>query len=91
MVLCCLLPFSGLDYAKAIYHASVEFFFSGLSDAITYWEEVWKPTRVGNMVQWMKSQTVTSPLSMMQLLNDPVIMRLLWKSVVYGSHEMREL
>ena len=35
VVLCCMLPFSGMGYAKAMYHASMEYFFSGLSDAIT--------------------------------------------------------
>ncbi len=26
VVLCCMLPFSGMGYAKAMYHASMEYF-----------------------------------------------------------------
>ena len=36
VVLCCILPFSGMGYAKAMYHANMAFFFSGLSDALYY-------------------------------------------------------
>ena len=37
VVLVCILPFSGLGYAKAMPNASMEHFFGGISDAFTFY------------------------------------------------------
>lgn len=61
VVLCCVLPFSGLAYAKAMYHASMEFFFSGLSDAVTYFGGSPEVCKSDNMVQWVKKSDRYEP------------------------------
>mgnify|MGYP000754926109 FL=1 len=61
VVLCCVLPFSGLAYAKAMYHASMEFFFSGLSDAVTYFGGSPEICKSDNMVQWVKKSDRYEP------------------------------
>ena len=37
VVLVCILPYSGLGYAKSLYNASMEYFFGSLSDAFTFY------------------------------------------------------
>ena len=61
VVLCYVLPFSGLAYAKAMYHASMEFFFSGLSDAVTYFGGSPEICKSDNMVQWVKKSDRYEP------------------------------
>ena len=36
VVLVCILPYSGLEFAKAMYNASMENIFGGISDAFSY-------------------------------------------------------
>ena len=61
VVLCCMLPFSGMGYAKAMYHASMEYFFSGLSDAITYFGGCPEVCKSDNMTQWVKKSDRYEP------------------------------
>ena len=61
VVLCCILPFSGMGYAKAMYHASMEYFFSGLSDAVTYFGGSPEVCKSDNMTQWVKKSDRYEP------------------------------
>lgn len=54
VVLCCILPYSGLGYAKAMYNATMEYFFSGISDVFTYIGGTTKVAKSDNMKQWVK-------------------------------------
>ena len=61
VVLCCILPFSGMGYAKAMYHANMEFFFCGLSDALTYFGGSPEVCKSDNMTQWVKKSDRYEP------------------------------
>ena len=61
VVLCCVLPFSGMGYAKAMYHANMEFFFGGLSDALTYFGGSPEVCKSDNMTQWVKKSDRYEP------------------------------
>ena len=84
-----MLPFSGMGYAKAMYHASMEYFFSGLSDAITYFGGCPEVCKSDNMTQWVKSQTVTSLHSTMLRWNGQATTILPWRLAVYGNHVIK--
>ncbi len=54
VLLCCILPYSGLGYAKAMYDATMEHFFGGISDAFTYIGGTTRVAKSDNMKQWVK-------------------------------------
>jgi len=54
VVLCCVLPYSGLGYAKALYNATMEHFFGGISDAFTYMGGTTRRAKSDNMKQWVR-------------------------------------
>lgn len=54
VVLCCILPFSGLSYVIALPTASLEHFFWGLSQCYDYLGGVPITNRSDNMKQWVK-------------------------------------
>ena len=54
VLLCCVLPYSGLGYAKAMYDATMDHFFSGISDAFTYMGGTTRIAKSDNMKQWVK-------------------------------------
>lgn len=54
VVLCCVLPFSGLSYVIALPTASLEHFFWGLSRCYDYLGGVPVTNRSDNMKQWVK-------------------------------------
>lgn len=54
VVLCCVLPFSGLSYVIALPTASLEHFFWGLSQCYNYLGGVPITNRSDNMKQWVK-------------------------------------
>lgn len=54
VLLCCVLAYSGLGYAKAMPDATMEHFFSGLSDTFTYMGGVTAIAKSDNMKQWVK-------------------------------------
>ncbi|MGL4519614.1 MAG: IS21/IS408/IS1162 family transposase, partial [Phocaeicola sp.] len=62
VVLVCLLPYSGMGYAKALYNASMEYFFSGLSDAFTFYGGTVRKAKSDNMKQWVKKHDRYEPI-----------------------------
>lgn len=62
VVLVCILPYSGLGFAKAMYNASMEHFFCGLSDAFTYIGGVTRKAKSDNMKQWVKRSDRYEPV-----------------------------
>ena len=54
VVLCCLLPFSGVGFAMALSNATMEHFFYGLSKAFEYIGGVPSISKSDNMKQWVK-------------------------------------
>ena len=54
VVLVCILPYSGLGFAKAMYNASMENFFGGISDAFSYFGGTTRIAKSDNMKQWVK-------------------------------------
>ena len=54
VVLVCILPYSGLGFAKAMYNASMENFFGGISDAFSYFGGTTRIAKSDNMQQWVK-------------------------------------
>lgn len=54
VLLCCVLAYSGLGYAKAMPDATMENFFWGLSDTFTYMGGVTAVAKSDNMKQWVK-------------------------------------
>jgi len=61
VVLVCVLPYSGLGYAKAMYNASMENFFAGISDAFTYIGGCTHKAKSDNMKQWVKKHDRYEP------------------------------
>ena len=53
-VLVCILPYSGLGFAKAMYNVSMENFFGGISDAFSYFGGTTRIAKSDNMQQWVK-------------------------------------
>ena len=62
VVLVCILPYSGLGFAKAMPSASMEYFFSGLSDAFSYIGGVTRRAKSDNMKQWVKKSDRYEPV-----------------------------
>lgn len=62
VVLVCILPYSGMGYAKALYNASMENFFGGLSDALTYYGGTTFIAKSDNMKQWVKKHDRYEPV-----------------------------
>ena len=62
VVLVCVLPYSGLGYAKALYDASMEHFFSGLSDALSFYGGAPRKAKSDNMKQWVKKHDRYEPV-----------------------------
>lgn len=54
VVLVCILPYSGLGFAKAMYNVSMENFFGGISDAFSYFGGTTRIAKSDNMQQWVK-------------------------------------
>lgn len=54
VVLVCVLPYSGMGFAKAMYNASMENFFGGISDAFSYFGGTTRIAKSDNMKQWVK-------------------------------------
>ena len=54
VVLVCILPYSGLGFAKAMYNASMENIFGGISDAFSYFGGTTRIAKSDNMKQWVK-------------------------------------
>lgn len=54
VVLVCVLPYSGLGFAKAMYNASMENFFGGISDAFSHFGGTTRIAKSDNMKQWVK-------------------------------------
>jgi transposase len=54
VMLCCLLPYSGMSYAIAMMNATMEQFFNGLSKALEYFGGVPETVKTDNMKQWVK-------------------------------------
>lgn len=54
VVLVCILPYSGLGFAKAMYNVSMENFFGGISDAFSYLGGTTRIAKSDNMEQWVK-------------------------------------
>lgn len=52
--LVCILPYSGLGFAKAMYNVSMENFFGGISDAFSYFGGTTRIAKSDNMQQWVK-------------------------------------
>ena len=50
-----------MGYAKAMYHANMEFFFGGLSDALTYFGGSPEVCKSDNMTQWVKKSDRYEP------------------------------
>jgi transposase len=61
VILCCLLPFSGLAYAIALKSAAMEYFFHGLSMALEYFGGVPETVKADNMKQWVKKTSRYEP------------------------------
>jgi transposase len=62
VVLVCILPFSGLGYAKAMPNASMEHFFGGISDAFTFYGGTLRTAKSDNMKQWVKKHDRYEPV-----------------------------
>lgn len=62
VVLVCVLPYSGLGYAKALQNASMELFFSGLSDAFSFYGGTTRKAKSDNMKQWVKKHDRYEPV-----------------------------
>lgn len=54
VVLCCILPYSGLSFAIALSEATMEHLFYGLSKALEYLGGVPQTVKTDNMKQWIK-------------------------------------
>ena len=54
VVLVCVLPYSGMGFAKAMYNASMENFFGGISDAFSCFGGTTRIAKSDNMKQWVK-------------------------------------
>lgn len=54
VILVCVLPYSGLGFAKAMYNASMENFFGGISDAFSHFGGTTRIAKSDNMKQWVK-------------------------------------
>ena len=54
VVLVCVLPHSGYGFAKAMYNASMENFFNGISDAFSFIGGTTSVAKSDNMKQWVK-------------------------------------
>ena len=52
--LVCILPYSGLGFAKAMYNVSMENFFGGISNAFSYFGGTTRIAKSDNMQQWVK-------------------------------------
>lgn len=62
VVLVCVLPYSGLGYAKALPNASMEYFFGGISDALTFYGGVPARAKSDNMKQWVRKHDRYEPV-----------------------------
>lgn len=62
VVLVCVLPYSGMAYAKALPDASMEHFFGGISDAFTYFGGTVRKAKSDNMKQWVKKNDRYEPV-----------------------------
>ena len=61
VVLVCVLPYSGLGYAKALHNASMEHFFCGISDALSFYGGTPRKAKSDNMKQWVKKHDRYEP------------------------------
>lgn len=52
--LVCLLPYSGMSFAIAMLSTRMEYFFTALSKALTYFGGVPEVSKTDNMAQWVK-------------------------------------
>lgn len=62
VVLVCVLPYSGIGFIKAMYNASMENFFSGISDAFTFYGGTTQIAKSDNMRQWVKKHDRYEPV-----------------------------
>lgn len=62
VVLVCVLPYSGLGYAKALHNASMEHFFGGLSDAFSFYGGTTRKAKSDNMKQWVRKHDRYEPV-----------------------------
>jgi transposase len=61
VVLCCLLPYSGLAFAIALMSAAMEHLFYGLSRALEYFGGAPETVKADNMRQWVKKTSRYEP------------------------------
>jgi hypothetical protein len=61
VLLCCLLPYSGLAFAIALMSAAMEHLFYGLSKALDYFGGVPETVKADNMRQWVKKTSRYEP------------------------------
>lgn len=61
-VLVCILPYSGLGFAKALPNASMEYLFGALSDALEFYGGITKRAKSDNMSQWVKKHDRYEPV-----------------------------
>ena len=61
VVLVCILPYSGLGFAKAMYNVSMENFFGGISDAFSYFGGTTRIAKSDNMEKWVKKYNRYEP------------------------------
>lgn len=54
VVLCCILPYSSMTFMMALYNASMEHFYYGLSKCMEYFGGVPEVVKSDNMTQWVK-------------------------------------
>lgn len=62
VILCCILPYSGLSFAIAMFHATMEHFFHGLSKGLEYLGGVPATVKTDNMAQWIKKTSRYEPV-----------------------------
>jgi len=61
VILCCLLPYSGMAFAIALMSAAMEYLFYGLSKALEYFGGVPETVKTDNMKQWVKKTSRYEP------------------------------
>jgi len=62
VVLVCVLPFCGVGFIKAMPDSTMEHFFSGISDAFTFYGGTTRIAKSDNMKQWVKKHDRYEPV-----------------------------
>lgn len=62
VMLCCILPYSGLSFAMAMLNATMEHLFHGLSKGLEYLGGVPSMVKTDNMAQWIKKTSRYEPV-----------------------------